>query len=73
MNNKKYTAPRSDWGKSCKSAMALKGITMKELAKSVSLSYNYVSAIINCRTVPPMETIEAISNFLEIPVSEYSA
>lgn len=73
MNNKKYAAPRSDWGKCCKSAMALKGITMKELAKSINLSYNYVSAIINCRTAPPMEIIETISNFLEVPVSKYSA
>lgn len=73
MNNKEYSAPRTEWGKKCKSAMALKGITMRELAKITGYSYNYLSAIINGRAIPPFETIENISNFLGVPVSEYSA
>lgn len=73
MNNKKYTAPRTDWGRNCKSVMALKGITMKELAKSIGYTYSYTSSIINGRTIPSMKTIEAISAFLGVPVSEYSA
>lgn len=73
MNNKEYTAPRTEWGKNCKSAMALKGITMKDLAKLTGYSYNYLSSIINGRVIPPIETIESISELLGVSVSEYTA
>lgn len=40
MNNKRYISPRNEWSKSCKAAMALRGIPMRELAKSIGYLYN---------------------------------
>lgn len=71
MNNKKRTPPRNEWGKKCKTAMAYKGITMREVAQITGYSYQYVSTIINGRTIPPIETIERISKVLDVSVSEY--
>lgn len=73
MNNKKYSSPRTEWGKSCKAAMISNEITMRDLAKLTGYSYNYLSSIINGRVIPPIETIENISKLLGISVSEYSA
>jgi cyanate lyase len=57
------------WGKQCKSQMALKDITLKDLSKSVGLSNTYVSAIINGRMFAPDETLEKINKALDIGVN----
>jgi transcriptional regulator with XRE-family HTH domain len=68
---KNYAVPCTAWGRKCKAAIALKGITLKELAESIGYTPQYISAIINGRYAPPMETVEAISKALDVPISEF--
>lgn len=63
----------TQWGRQCKAQMALQGISLKDLAKTVDLSHTYVSAVINGRMVAPAETTEKISKALDIPVPKVPA
>lgn len=69
--SKNYAVPSTEWGKKCKAAIVLKGLTLAEFAKSIGYTSPYVSSIINGRCIPPMETVEIISKALDVPVSEY--
>lgn len=57
------------WGRQCKVQMALLGLSLKDLSKTVGLSNTYVSAIINGRIVAPKETIEKINAALQVEVT----
>lgn len=54
------------WGKQCKVQMAVLGMSLKDLSKSVGLSHTYVSAIINGRIIAPEDTVEKINRALQV-------
>lgn len=53
------------WGKQCKVQMAVLGLSLMDLSKSVGLSHTYVSSIINGRVIAPKETVEKIDRVLQ--------
>lgn len=59
----------SPWGRQCKAQMIVLGISLKDLAKSVGLSPNYVSAIINGRMIAPEENVQKISDTLQVDLT----
>ncbi len=59
-------------GKSIKVALAKRGITQAQLAKSLGLTHTWVSALANKKTASTA-TILAISNELGMKVSEFIA
>lgn len=52
------------WGKQCKAQMTLMDLSLTALSEKVELSPNYVSAIINGRVIPPVETLDKINQAL---------
>lgn len=56
----------SSWGKECKVQMVLLRKTLNDISKETGLSRTYISAIINGRVMAPKDTIEKISQSLEV-------
>lgn len=61
----------SSWGQQCKVQMLILGKTLEDLSIATQLSRNYISAIINGRVVVPEETIQKISNELDVDMNLY--
>ncbi len=54
------------WGRKCKAQMILLEKTLDDVSRETKLSRTYISAIINGRIVVPAETVQLISNALEV-------
>lgn len=61
----------STWGQQCKIQMLVLGKTLEDLSTATQLSRTYISAIINGRIIVPEETIQKISNELDVNVNLY--
>lgn len=61
----------SPWGQQCKVQMLIMGKTLDDLSTAIQLSRNYISAIINGRMIVPEETIQKISNELNVDMNLY--
>lgn len=61
----------SVWGQQCKVQMIILGKTLEDLSTATQLSRTYISAIINGRMIVPKETIQKISNELDVDMNLY--
>lgn len=59
------------WGQQCKVQMLILGKTLEDLSTATQLSRCYISAIINGRMIAPEETIQKISNELDVDMNLY--
>lgn len=59
------------FGRFLKRAMKLKGVTQKELECGIGKKQATISGYKNNKIDPTFKTIESISEFLEIPLSEF--
>lgn len=56
----------SQWGKMCKIQMVAMDKSLSDLSIETGYSRTYISAIINGRIVVPEETMQKISNALDV-------
>ncbi len=59
------------WGQQCKVQMLILGKTLEDLSTATQLSRYYISAIINGRMIAPEQTIQKISNELDVDMNLY--
>ena len=56
----------SPWGKQCKIQMVVLNKSLTDLSHETKLSRTYISAIINGRQLAPKDTMDIISNALQV-------
>lgn len=54
------------WGRKCKAQLIMLGKSLADVSRETNLSRSYISSIINGRIIVPAETVQLISDALEV-------